>query len=257
MFKKINLNTILIIALVIVAILYLKQCNTTSNLKGDIKIANMNRIAMLDSVTTYKDKNGSLVYEKSTLIASKKELKDLNNDLYKDIKSLKNNPKIVIKERIVVEHDTIKVPTTVSKYPDGSIGLNWKYDSTFSAGNFQKLSGETKFKYVDDSLNILGTSINQNTFGMSFVTGLTKGKDSYEIFIKSDYPGFSVSSIEGAIIDKSMIESDESAFVVGPSIGYGILFGSNGNINHGINVGFNVTYSLNKKIKKIFRPFGL
>lgn len=254
--KKINLNTILMIAIIIIVLLYLKQCGSISNLKDENKISKMNQIALLDSVTTYKDKTGVLVYEKSILIASKGELKDLNKELYDDIKNLKNNPKIVFKEKIIVKHDTIKIPTTVVKYPDGSIGLNWNYDSTFSSGNFQKLAGETRFRYEKDSLNVLGTSINENSFGMSFITGLTKGKDTYEIFIKSDYPGFTVTNIEGAIIDKKMISTNESSFVIGPSIGYGIVF-TGGAVKYGVTAGVSLTYNLNKPIKKLFRPFGL
>jgi hypothetical protein len=99
--------------------------------------------------------------------------------------------------------------------------------------------------------------LNTNEFGMSFVTGLKKGKDNYEIFIKSDYPGFNVTSIDGAIIDKSMIQSNESSWVVGPNVGYSAIFLPNGQFGHGISVGFGLTFNMNKKIKKLFRPFGL
>jgi len=255
--KKINLNTLLIIGLVIFALLYLRQCDRTSNLSDEVKINSMNQKAISDSVRVEKDKNGILVFEKSTLVASKKELKELNSNLYNEVKELKDNPKIIIKNTLTVIHDTIKTLTYITNYPDGSIGLRWNYDSTFSEGNFQKLAGETRFKYVGDSLDVIGTSINRNEFGMSVITGLKKGDDTYEIFVKSSYPGFEILNIEGAIIDKSMISTDESSWVVGPNIGYGIALSPSGSINHGIVIGVGVTYNMNKKIKKIFRPFGL
>jgi hypothetical protein len=216
----------------------------------------MNQAALLDSVTTYEKKNGSLVHEKSALIASKKELKDINKELYDEVKYLKDNPKIVylIKTRIV--HDTIEVETFVTKIDSNTFKLDWEYDSTFSVGNYQKMAGTTVFDFDNGTVSNALTSINTNTFGLKLTTGLKEGKDNYEIFITSDYPGFIATDIQGAIIDKKMVQSNESAVVIGPSIGYGIVFGG-GTVSYGVTVGFNVTYNLNKPIKKLFSPFGL
>ena len=113
------------------------------------------------------------------------------------------------------------------------------------------------FDFNNDVISNPYTSINTNTFGMSLVTGLKEGKDNYEIFIKSDYPGFTVTNIQGAIIDKSMVQSNESAVVIGPSLGYGVVFNPGGTVSHGVTVGVTATYNLNKTIKKLFSPFGL
>ena len=255
--KNINLNTVLIIVGIVFALLYLKQCDSTSNLKNEIKIAYMNQAALLDSVTSEKGKNGDLVFEKSTLIASKRELKNLNGDLYREVQELKDNPKVIYKVLVKYVHDTIEIETNTILYADGTIGLNWERDTTFSAGNYQKLYGETRFRLDSNKVTDVSTMLNTNEFGMSFVTGLKKGKDNYEIFIKSDYPGFNVTSIDGAIIDKSMIQSNESSWVVGPNVGYSAIFLPNGQLSHGITIGVGFTFNMNKKIKKLFRPFGL
>lgn len=257
--KNLNINTILNVVLVIVILLYLKQCNTTSNLSDDLKISKMNQIALNDSIRSYEIKNGSLVYQKQILIASKKELKDLNLDLSKELKGIKNNPKIIIKKEISIVHDTLKVPTYIVKYTDGNTGLTWKTDTTYSEGNYQTLSGETRFK-LDSAGHIINspvTYINENKIGISLTTGLVSDKEGYKIFIKSDYPGFTPTKIEGAIIDKKMIISNESPVVFGPSIGYGLVFASGGQVRHGLSLGFMATYNLNKPIKKLFRPHGL
>jgi len=137
--KKLPLNTILIIAIAVIAMLYLKQCNRSSNLNTELKIANMNQQVLNDSITTYKDKAGDLTYEKGILIASEKELKDLNKELYDEVKYLEDNPKIVIQERIRIKEVPFEVPTYITQYPDGSTGLNWKRDTTYSTGNYQYL----------------------------------------------------------------------------------------------------------------------
>ncbi len=101
------------------------------------------------------------------------------------------------------------------------------------------------------------TILDQNEFGISLTTGLTADPKGYRIFVKSDYPGFSVTNLEGAIIDKKMVKSNESSFVIGPSIGYGIIFAPGGTVNHGVILGVAASYNLNKPIKKLFRPIGL
>ena len=255
--KKLPLNTILMIIIIVLALLYLKQCNRSSNLNSDLKIANMNQQVMNDSITTYRDKAGDLTYEKGILIASEKELKTLNEELYNEVKDLVDNPKIVIKERIVIKEVPFAVPTYITQYPNGNTGLNWQRDTTYSLGNYQNLAGETIFTF--DSLGIHNpvTFINANEIGISFTTGIKEGKDHYEIFIKSDYPGFVVTDIQGSILDKKMVTSNESSVVFGPSIGYGVVFNPSGNISHGFTVGVSATFNLNKYIKKLFKPYRL
>ncbi len=245
------------IVIVVLVLLYLKQCNRSSNLDSDLKIANMNSQVFNDSITTYRDKAGNLTYEKGILVASEKDLKDLNKELYNEVKELKDNPKIIIKESIVIKEVPFEVPTYINVYPDGSTGLSWSRDTTYNNRNYQKLEGETRFIY--DSLGIHNpyTMINSNEIGISFITGIKEGKDHYEIFIKSDYPGFTVTDIQGSILDKKMIQSNESAVVFGPSIGYGAILSPNGTIGHGVTVGFNATYNLNRHFKKLFKKYNL
>lgn len=253
---KINVNTILIIVCIVLALLYLKQCDRSSKLNDKAKISEMNIKALNDSVRTYKTKNGDLVFQKSTLIASEKELKKLNKQLYDELSGIKGDVKIVFKEKVVIKHDTIEAETKTSYTADGKTMLIWKYDTAYDSDNFQKISGRSIFTIDSNVIRNPITFIDENMMGISLVTGLTEGKDNYEIFVKSKYPGFSVTKIDGAIIDKKMIKSNESRLVFGPSIGYGLMF-NGGTIRYGVNIGVNLTYNLNKSIKKIFRPYGL
>ena len=120
--------------------------------------------------------------------------------------------------------------------------------------NYYKLIGETTF-----SINDSGSVINPNSrvilsdIGMSITTALIKEDGNYKILATSNYPGFRISDIQGAIIDKKMITTDESSVVLGPAVGYGIVLTNNGLIHHGFTVGFNLTYNFNKKLKGIFK----
>ena len=63
--KKLNLNTILFVALVVMALLLFRQCNNTQNLKDDLAVANQNQIALNDSVRVIKNKWGQDIYLKT------------------------------------------------------------------------------------------------------------------------------------------------------------------------------------------------
>jgi hypothetical protein len=60
--------------------------------------------------------------------------------------------------------------------------------------------------------------------GIKFYTGIKERERQIEIFVRSDYPGFSVSSIEGALIDPRKSEVIRSYFPpkkwgLGPQVG--------------------------------------
>jgi len=81
--------------------------------------------------------------------------------------------------------------------------------------------------------------------GFSLVTGLRKKDGKLEIFVRSDYPGFTLTKLDGAIIDpkknpvfKEFIK--KKRFHIGPMVGVGI--GSGFQFTGFFGVG--VTYSI-------------
>ena len=89
--------------------------------------------------------------------------------------------------------------------------------------------------------------------GLTLKTGINKVDGIYKIFVESEHPDFKIIKIDGAILDKDMVLSDESSWVVGPNLGYGLQVQSNGVLSHGVTIGMGVTYNFNKNIKKIFK----
>jgi hypothetical protein len=254
-FKKINLNTLLIISILVICLLYLRQCSKTYKLKESLNVSENNITALKDSVTYYTFKNNGLVFQKAILIANKKELKSLNNDLYKEIKKLKDNPKVIVKKDIEIRYDTVEVNSEIVQYPNNEFKLRWKHDTLYSLNNYHSIESETSLILdpLTDSIQLASSYITKNEIGISLTTSLVKEEDYYKILVNSDYPGFNVLDINGSIVDKSMITSNESSIVIGPSIGYGLVFSSNGAAYHGIITGFNLTYNLNKQIKGLFK----
>ena len=255
-YKKLKLNQILIIGFVVVLLLFLRQCSVTDGLKDDLLVAGQNEKALNDSVKATTNKLGEQVFLKNTLIADGKKLKELNAELYKEVKNLKGDVKIITTANTEIKSDPIYLTNTITKYADGIVDIRWKYDSLFSKGNYRKLAGISKIQY--DSANVLdkGTTITQDEIGISVTTGLVKLDGSYQIFVKSNYPGMSISDIQGSIIDKNMIQSDESSWVFGPYFGVGVgVDPVNKTIGPNVSFGLGITYNLNKKIKRLFKPF--
>lgn len=247
----------ILIAILILCIVYFKGCKHDT--KIDTTKYEQNIAALTDSVRTYKAKNGDLVFEKNSLITSSKDLEKLNTGLANEVKYLKDHPVVVIKEVIKIMHDTIRVPihlggkgtwnadSTVFTQP-----FEWNHDTVFSIGNTRKIHGS--FSCSADTCFHLAASpmtIDKDEFNLAIITGLTENKDKkLEIFVKSNYPNFSVSTIDGALIDpteSSVIKKffPPKRWSVGPYLGYGVYFDPLSiKAGSGITIGVSVSYGL-------------
>ena len=244
----------LTIVIAIIIILLMRRCSTSD---GDINTLRQNVFALNDSIRTYKTKTGSLVYEKGALISENGNLKNLNKGLSDEVKYLKDNPIVIIKTKIVVKHDTIEIPVYISApvyNQDGSISseLKWNYDKDFGNGNSRKLSGKIDIT-IDTSMNLTSTPVHitDDEFSIAISTGLTENKDGLlEIFVKSDYPGFSVSSLDGALIDPKKSEVLKKYFppkrwALGVYGGFGPYIDPfNAKIGMGVQLGIGLQYNL-------------
>ena len=123
-----------LIGLVIVLILLMRSCGPS---ESTVTTLTQNVKALNDSIRTYKDRNGQLVFQKGALISDIKGLKDLNKDLADEVKYLKDHPLVVIKTVIKIVHDTVYIPVQIGEPTwnlDGSVSrdLKWKYENEFS-----------------------------------------------------------------------------------------------------------------------------
>jgi hypothetical protein len=245
-------NLTIIIAIII--ILLMRSCSPS---KGEINSLKQNVFALNDSIRTYKTKTGILVYEKGALITENGNLKSLNKGLSDEVKYLKDNPIVIIKTKIVIKHDTIEVPVYISNpvwNEDGSVSreLKWSYDKDFGKGNSRKLSGKIDVT-VDTSMNLTSTPVHitDDEFSIAITTGLTENKDGLlEIFVKSDYPGFNVSELDGALIDPKKSDVLKKYFPpkkwsLGLYTGFGPYVDPfNSKIGMGVQMGVGLQYNL-------------
>jgi hypothetical protein len=229
--KTSHQRNILLALSILFLFLFLRSCNEND---GQINTLEQNVFTLKDSLRTYKDKTGHLVYEKGALISENDDLKSLNVDLANEVKNLKDNPLVVIKTVIKIVHDTTYIEiksTSPGKWNGNTFTQNFEWDlnNKYSSENYRLIEGN--FDVYVDSLFKLSTSkmkIVKDEFSVSMSTGLTENKDGLlEIFVKSDYTGFKVSKLDGALIDPKKSDVLKKYFApkrwgLGVYAGYGV-----------------------------------
>jgi hypothetical protein len=258
-----NLNLVMFIAIIVLILLLLQKCNGNAHLKQAVANGKQNQKALLDSLRQVKNRAGELQAEKLTLIATAKELELLNKGLYDEVKKQKGTviqltaSNAELRSTIRGLQTNLEPETTyvylgeTPRWPK-KYRLNWSYDSTYSAGNYTKLSGFSRISLLNDSTLLPGlTDITENTQGFKLITGLRKEGDDYQIFVKSDHPGFNVSNIEGAIIpgkNNPLFDQPKKwglGVTVGPNFSYGYGIGGQG-LFVGVGATFGIHYNIIK-----------
>jgi hypothetical protein len=253
-------RNILLICLGVLIFLLLRSCGSTG-LSDIEKNEYENNIAALnDNIRTYEDKNGKLVSEKNALLLEKKELKKYSKDLENEVKHLKDNPITITRVETKLKHDTIYIKSTLDTnnvmFSSDSLYKTapfiWKNDTSYDKFNYRMMNGRVVIEVGPDLyVNLQDFTIDKDEIGLSLTTGITESDDNQlEIFIKSDYPGFTPTKIDGALIDPTKSKVIKSYFPkkrwgVGLNAGYGLYLDPGlGRTGTGIILGASVTYDL-------------
>lgn len=259
--KSLTIRDIGILLAIVFLIFWLKSCDTNSKLKERLAVNDQNSIALTDSIRReVSQRDSSVNYYKALMVAEKSDLENLNKGLFDRIDSLQKIAKIrgdlltVQNIGTQVNSDPFEIMAEVyyiSK--DGSVHLELQYDTIYDDYNSRSLAGYIEFDVDSTEIRNAKLRIESEQINMGMTTGITKNNGTYEIFVSSTYPGFSITRLEGAVLDPKMLQemvSSENSFVVGPQFGYGFNFGSQ---NPAPFIGIGVTYNLNKEVKKIFK----
>lgn len=241
----------------LIAILCIQQCSL-SNLKTDMAMKDNNMRALQDTIKKTKNDLGQVQYEKSVLISSEVGLKELNSELAAEVKA--QSGKIAYLSKIVSSIQTDHNGST--NIDTGLIGNNgnpcdsianytlpWNSDKTFDKNNFRKLNGITSFTMNKGIITNASNEVKHDEISFDIITGLEKKDDHYEIFIRSNYPGFKPSKIDGAFIPQKDLfpPQKKQRWSIGPTFsgGIGTAFTPSGvqpalyiGIGLGLNYGF-------------------
>lgn len=258
--NKENIKQFINLAILFILILLLIQyCNRSDKYFVELEMLKQNLQAQNDSIRKILYKDSSKQYQKQVFIVNnQKDLEKWNRGLYKELQNIKGNVKQISNTQIFINSNIKNLETKISSKKDTNtkltdLSLVWTIDTTFSEGNWKKLKGKTNL-IIDSSNNILSFNNNllEDNIGIKLQTGLIKNnKGQWEIFVKSKYPGFNITELEGAIIN------DEQNFKLftkkswKPAIhtGVGLGFGYNGkNLSPVVFGGLSI--GISKNIKK-------
>jgi hypothetical protein len=217
--KKLSFRTVFLAlgALVAAGLLWM-QSYEIKNTKQKLERTEINLKAAQDSLRTSKAKDGSVEYDKFSFIVNDlKELKKINEQLAKEVAFTKGKVLVLQKMDAKIVHDTVLIPDIKPTYKDGVVVITGHHDTTYSPNNYRNLSIETTYNQKD---SVGSQKIVRDEIGFSAITGLKESKQGYEIFVRPKYPGFTLTNLEGAIIDKNLFKKKVPLITIGGHVGW-------------------------------------
>ena len=260
--KFINSKFLGYVVAAILIMLLAGQCRRTTNLKIENAKLEQNVSAADSTITEYKNKEGVYQADKATWILSERELKKQNRELYDQVKNQKgrvislNNTIIRLRQDTTILHDSIRYLT---KIIDSAIQIDpemwilpWELRYDWDENNHDYFKGKTLVKLDTVTLEVthLDTQLDDRDSKIDVTFGEKVVDNTYNVFIESKYPGFSIEQMSGVFIDpntnkdiKKLIKkrhwftgfsvsvgitpgydfiNNQPTIVIGPTIGYSI-----------------------------------
>lgn len=225
---KITKNSIIALIVTILMLIFsISGCVYKCN-RDQITILEQNLRAAQDTVEVFKLSNGNLLYEKAAYILNEKDLlKQLNmaKEELKEIKKKAGQPIYITDIQTVIKYDTINTVKDSIIYKNGDLDYTFKHNDKWIS-----FRGHTLIKDSIPSTQIFDISI-----PTSLKVGLTK---DYNIFVEPTNPYMNITSIEGAVLNKSSLVK-KPKFTHGLTIGLGVQYGI---LNKQIDIGPQISY---------------
>ena len=215
-----SVKTHLIYIVIIIALLSILSISMR-NCQENKQLYNNNITALVDSVSFYKAKNGTLVASKSLLEGDMSLLEKTNSELMNELNSMKvKDPEQVVK--IVTEY--VNIPSDTVWVID-SINTNITKQFNFT-DNYRSLAGDVYLKN-----NMLGLNINKDEVYANYTLAIKDNK----AYITSNNPYIKISDIQGVTLPTPKAKH----FYLGPSVNFGYdPLQNKPSFNVGISIGY-------------------
>lgn len=227
---KITKNSIIaLIVTILILIFSISGCVYKCN-RDQINTLKQNLRAAQDTIEVVKLSNGNLLYEKAAYILSEKDLlKQLNmtKEELKEIRKKAGQPIYITDIQTVIKYDTINTIKDSIIYKNGDLDYTFKHNDKWLS-----FRGHTLIK---DSIPV--TQIFDISIPTSLKVGLTK---DYNIFVEPTNPYMNITSIEGAVLNKSSLVK-KPKITQGLTIGLGAQYGI---LNKQFDIGPQISYGL-------------
>ncbi len=248
---NINITQLIIIALIVIAIfgggwkLFQNKVNKLENkLETEVKLKN----ALLDTVTTYKNKQGELVSEKLTLQADLKYLKDMNGqlsssqrELLKRVEQIEKNNSVIAAALIETNVKIDGIGAVVGETNDSSVVFKKKTtDINFiiRANHTKPLNGMIKPTLLFEKFELYNKQLvefhwkdDQKKEGYPIAFSVS---NSNEYFKTANITSYAIPGLEKEVIDPTgwqkfvawSKKSKKMIITVGVAGGVGALIGA-------------------------------
>ena len=255
-------SRLFVIGLIVVILLIgLGEYKKIVDLKRKVDQHEQNISALTDSLTFERTKTGELLVSIDGYISSEKELKNLNKELWDEVHVQKGKVLMLTNTIIGIKQDSADLAETVDELnviigqlqqAGDKYTAPWVIPHKFSEDNFFTVKGSTvlqvlnkdPFKMRHDTTYLTGF---ENQIDISY--GQKVENNKLRVFIVSEYPGFTVKSMEGVLIDPSEWPSVFkpakrhwfTGFGVGPNLTMGYDFiGQKPSLVVGVGIQYNI-----------------
>ena len=256
-----NSRIFVIILIVILILIGVGQCKRIVDLNRDIDHHEQNQSAFTDSLKFERQKNGELLVSIDAYISTEKELRITNKALWDEVQRQKGKVLMLTKTIVVMRQDSAALSQSVDSLlvVIGKLQQNgdlytapWSISHNFSSGNYYQIAGATV-------VEVLNTDPFEMRHDTTYLTNFVNSIDltygykvedkKLRVFIQSNYPGFTVKSMEGTLIDPNdwptVFQPEKrhwfSGFGIGPNISMGWDFlSSQPSLIVGVGIHYNI-----------------
>lgn len=204
---------ILIVALILIGV---GECKRIIDLRTEVDTHEQNISALTDSLKFERTKSGELLVSIDGYIATEKELKKLNKGLWDEVNAQKGQVISLTNLVIQLRQDSTELAKTIDhlntviglmqQIDDSTYIAPWTLAYTYDSTNFDVFRGRTQIGVLDRDPLILrhkNTYMIERKTQIELTWGQKVEKGNLRIFVQSSYPGFTVKSMEGVLINPS------------------------------------------------------
>jgi len=271
-------SKIFIVSIVIIfVLLFIRSCADIRDYQRQIFIRDQNILALTDTIKTEKTKSGKLQESIAGYIATEKELRLLNESLFKEVADQKGQVLSLNKVVFQLRQDATQLRAHINylesiinqpiQLNDSTYKLTWTKRYDWDKTNYDIFQGQTivglnikpgyswreafELKYnIFDLIHYDSEIIGRET-QIDLVLGQRVENKQLRVFVQSNYPGFTAKSLEGVLIDPNSNQYIQDLITkkkwfpntwsigVGPSFGYDI-FSKSTYLGIGVNINYNI-----------------
>ncbi len=243
---------LLTIAFVVLAILFVKQCNGKKYIEEK---AAQNEAFYKEEIKTHKIKDGRYQSERAVLMATMSELKKDTSFLAKEVIRLKkegSKPKVVfVTQFVYVDSGSVENFITNHGEDKYSVDFNYQSDDSILSVKGRNFFQAKPYKISDTQLGLTlkpgKTHLDSIRVSMSLTLGVKEDKDGIDrVFATANSPKITFTKLDAVEVENyfknKYSDKKKKRIGIGPYVGFGITVGPLG-ISYGPTLGIGVQYN--------------